>query len=151
MEDRSSHVFPNVSPPADPPPTHEPLIAKHPPRRLSPLAKVEVPLGLILIALEPDWRDSRVPGVDVPIPTNPKGEAAVEIVKTGVLDVDVAILHALGTPFAIVVVAEAKCAMLPPRITVLDAFSLPDTVRTPPTEDDALETKPPNNVERLAT
>ena len=42
------------------------------------------------------------------MPMRPKGEEVEEIVKTGVLEVDVAILQALMVRFGIVVVEEVK-------------------------------------------
>jgi hypothetical protein len=65
-------------------------------------------LGAMLIPFVPVCNESRVPGVEVPIPMRPKGDSTVEMVKTGVLAVEVAILHALATRSGIVVVLEME-------------------------------------------
>ena len=71
------------------------------------------------------------------------------MVKMGVLVVDVAMLQALATALGMVVVLEMEWMMLPPKRAVLDALKMPETWSPAPMDEEALEMKPPPNVERL--
>ena len=121
-----------VSP--EPWPMHAPACAKHPANRLMPLAvKVEVAVPVLAKAVresinpeasmapavvvacptpKPPVRYSfpemeRVcEGVEVPMPMRPKGEEVEEMLKTGVLEVEVAKLKALMARFGSVEVEE---------------------------------------------
>ena len=81
----------------------------------------------------------------------PNGDATVETVKIGVLDVEVAMLQALATALGMVVVLEMEWTMFPPKSAVEEALKIPETWRPAPIELDALEMKPPNRVERFLT
>ena len=61
------------------------------------------------------------------MPMRPKGEETVEMMKMGVLVVDVAMLQALATALGMVVVLEMEWTMLPPKSAVEEALKIPDT------------------------
>ena len=70
-------------------------------------------------------------GCRTPIPMEPNEEtvedAPVEMVKTGILDVEVAMLQTFGKLFGMVVVPDVRWTTFPPRTSVLDALRLPAT------------------------
>lgn len=63
-----------------------------------------------------------VPGEVVPMPIRPKGDASVEMVKTGVFVVDVAMLHAFVKRLGIVVVAAPENASVDVAKLIVPAF-----------------------------